>query len=87
MRKSIVHIPVGPAPKISTVSPGVMSAMRTDQKPVAKISPTNNACSSRKHCQVSRLSPDLHKEPARILLVRHLYGSQETNHRADRYNY
>ena len=44
--QSMVHMPVGPAPKTNMVSPGVMSAIRTDQNPVAKISPTNNACSS-----------------------------------------
>lgn len=38
--QSIVQIPVGPAPKTNIVSPGIMSAIRTDQKPVAKISPT-----------------------------------------------
>lgn len=44
--QSSVHIPVGPAPIISTVSWGLISEMRAAQKPVAKISPTNRACSS-----------------------------------------
>ena len=41
-----VQMPVGPAPIIRIVSSDVISEIRTDQKPVAKISPTNKACSS-----------------------------------------
>ena len=40
-----VQRPVGPAPMISTVSSSVISEMRAAQKPVAKTSPTNKACS------------------------------------------
>ena len=41
-----VQIPIGPAPIIRTVSSSVISLMRAAQKPVAKTSPTNSACSS-----------------------------------------
>ena len=38
--------PVGPAPIIRTVSSSVISEIRAAQNPVARISPTNKACSS-----------------------------------------
>ena len=44
--QSSVQIPVGPAPMMSTVSSSEISEIRVAQKPVARISPTNNACSS-----------------------------------------
>ena len=46
MTHSNVQMPVGPAPKISTVSSGVISEMRAAQKPVASTSPTSSACRS-----------------------------------------
>ena len=39
-------MPVGPAPRISTVSSRPISAMRAAQKPVARMSPANSACRS-----------------------------------------
>ena len=44
--QSSVQIPVGPAPRISTVSSAVISEIRAAQKPVARTSPTSKACRS-----------------------------------------
>ena len=44
--QSNVQTPVGPAPMTSTVSSGPISEIRAAQNPVARMSPTNNACSS-----------------------------------------
>ena len=44
--QSRVQTPVGPAPMMRTVSSCVISEMRAAQKPVARMSPTNSACSS-----------------------------------------
>ena len=46
MTHSSVQMPVGPAPMSKTVSSGVISEMRAAQNPVARMSPTNSACSS-----------------------------------------
>ena len=46
MTQSKVQIPVGPAPMMRTVSFSEISEIRAAQKPVARRSPTNSACSS-----------------------------------------
>ena len=44
--QSSVQSPVGPAPRMRTVSSGPISEMRAAQNPVARMSPTKSACSS-----------------------------------------